>query len=436
MELTLTTQYIIDIGRDYFVDNLAEIRRELSAACKSYGIRAVRSQLKKNMEDRSLSYPIPLIVKTLNLHSRDGDEDQHWFKKSLQKYLLDGKEVYSNGVIEASLSTAVELGIKYYVVLFDPITQLNVLARTPLDGNNTTYGGYPAHIWYEYGDICEDCGSAFIRTPTTECVCRNCQISHQVRSYSHKVEEELGYEEVPETKPNTVIKNIAQSKERLFGIELEYEDVTARQVFKTLKGHAVPKSDSSINSGVEVVTRPARIVTHKDCLKKFFNEVTTKDSPNTGMHIHVERKGLSEYRIGFMMEFLNKEELSSKIINVAGRDFVNNTYTRRKKEHTMTWGMYEDQYGKVKRESTDKYSPVNTRKPHTIEIRIFASPKTAEECFARLDFVNALVKYSSPYSVSVKSLKDKFNWDLFKGFVKDNRREFPDFYNMFVKGDK
>jgi hypothetical protein len=53
---------------------------------------------------------------------------------------------------------------------------------------------------------------------------------------------------------------------------------------------------------------------------------------------------------------------------------------------------------------------------------------------AKLDFVAALVKYSSPYAVSVKSLKDKFTWEVFTAFVQANRKEFPHFVSHFLKG--
>jgi len=55
------------------------------------------------------------------------------------------------------------------------------------------------------------------------------------------------------------------------------------------------------------------------------------------------------------------------------------------------------------------------------------------ECSAKLDFVAALVKYSSPYAISVKRLQDKFTWETFLSFVVANKKEFPDFVALHIK---
>jgi hypothetical protein len=50
---------------------------------------------------------------------------------------------------------------------------------------------------------------------------------------------------------------------------------------------------------------------------------------------------------------------------------------------------------------------------------------------AKLDFVKALVDYSSPYSVHVKTLNDKVKSDNFVKFVKAHRKDYPDFVQFF-----
>jgi len=58
----------------------------------------------------------------------------------------------------------------------------------------------------------------------------------------------------------------------------------------------------SIKNGVEIVTRPACVKTHKEKLQTFYNTVKVKAHSNTGMHVHVDKSKLSIYQIGFIYE--------------------------------------------------------------------------------------------------------------------------------------
>ena len=302
-----------------------------------------------------------------------------------------------------------------------------------VETNPIMYHGYSLRYWIELGEICEECGSPFIRSGTST-ICGTCASQYQLKPYNYKVEEDLGMEDIEQY---TLFNKEKQNKHIRYGVELEYENITPIDVYKTLKGHALPKSDGSIHSGVEIVTRPACIASHKDKLATFYAKIKVQAASNTGMHVHIERKGLSQYRIGFIMEFLNKDTLLKFNELIAGREYSRNTYCRPNPSSNMTTGiMYDTHTKKLIRSETDKYTPVNTRKTHTIEIRIFSSPETHEECSAKLDFVSALVQYSSPYSVSAKSLKDKFTKETFLKYVMDNRKEFKDFYNYYIKSEK
>jgi hypothetical protein len=281
--------------------------------------------------------------------------------------------------------------------------------------NHPILDGYSLWMWIERGQECPDCGTLHLGADE---ICDRCLSQYEARSYNHRVENELGMED---------------TKEIRFGVELEYEKVTAKDVFRTLKGHALPKRDGSIHEGVEVVTRPATMATHKKALLNFYDQIKVQPASNTGMHVHIERSKLSQIQIGFMMEFLNHRQLLPFITVVAGRDYANNTYCRINDSYKMTYGVYFDTSDwKLKRSHTDKYTPFNTAKEHTVEIRIFASPADHAQCAARLDFVSALVAYSSPYAVSTKTLKEKYDWKLFLDFIKQNRSQYRDFYHYYM----
>lgn len=401
MELNLFINYYYG-GRSLYQE--PDAIKQLSAACRTYGISAVRTTL------RTTKGHAPYIIKTLD-QDEEGN-DIYWLTKYCYNYILNNKLVYSTINYPSNIEGAIGRNFKYYRSRLG-----NILYKIPED--LIIYNGYPLQEWITHGVECEDCGTPFICPDGGEHLCNNCLQQYEVRPYSHKAEEELGFE---------------QTREIRYGLELEYEEVSAKDVIKTLKNHAIPKRDGSIRHGVEIVTRPACVQTHKQHLRNFFKQIKTKAYANTGMHIHIERKKLSEYQIGFIMAFLNNENLVGDIIKIAGRDYTQNQYTRFNKNHTMTHGIYYDTYAHtVLRSPTDKYSPLNTAKPNTVEVRIFSSPESAEECFAKLDFVAALVKYSSPYSVSVKSLKDKFNWNVFTSYIAQHRKDYPDFYNYFIK---
>jgi hypothetical protein len=273
----------------------------------------------------------------------------------------------------------------------------------------------------DYGYECDECGATYIdrdywdNSAGEEILCPTCRIDIEPYQYSTRVEDILGYED---------------TKETLFGIELEYEGVRAKQVKKLLPHYALPKSDGSIGDGVEIVTKPACVATHKKELRLLFDNIRTVAHSNTGMHVHIEKRKLSEYQIGFMLEFLNKEDLTVHIEKIAGRNYKDNHYCKTDKYATMTKGLFWDK--RLMRNETDKYTTFNTRKNKTVEIRIFASPESYMECVARLEFVEGLVLFSSPYSMHVKSLKDKFKWETFEQYMQTNKKHFPYFNCMYL----
>lgn len=343
--------------------------------------------------------------------------EDYFFSRLLRAILIEGSLHYLTEEQERNLSTT---------HIQSNTDEGYVLRQTPAPDEdpylNKTVLGNTIRDWIDYGVECIDCGTPFIPDTPNIKECPSCVLSYTPRAYNHRVERDLGLEE---------------TKEVRFGVELEYEDVTGKQVMQTLRGHALPKRDGSIDSGVEIVTRPACIDTHKKQLSSFFAAVKVQARSNTGMHVHIERSKLSQYQIGFIMEFLNSSDNLHQNQIVAGRQYGTNHYTQARKEHTMTNGVFFDtDRKKLSRHATNKYSALNTNKEHTVEVRIFSSPVTHEECSAKLDFVAALVKYSSPYSVSVKSLKEKLSYPLFLAFVQANRKDYPDFHNYYIKTNK
>lgn len=256
--------------------------------------------------------------------------------------------------------------------------------------------------------ICTNCGAEY---SSQYALCDTCLLTNKVHSYGTRVETLLPPEETRNT---------------LFGVELEYEEVFQKDVMETLVGHCLAKSDATITNGVEVVSRPASLWTHKEAFKKFFANVKTKASVNTGMHVHIDKKRLTEIQRGVIIAFMNNKNNLVPLEKIAGRAYSKNRWCSIQNEAKITTGMT---FGE--RNGTTKYVPVNIQKLSTIEIRVFSSPETYEEFAAKLEFVDALSKYSSPYSISVKKLQDKLGWDTFKGYVNQNRKEYPNLVSFY-----
>jgi len=392
--LTLTKHYL-QTNYPYTNGSTYEgVVEELTQAIEASSISAVTKQIRE-------SCPCPAIVKL-------ADTGKYTFHKCAKKVLLDFEEAY---VSKAGYS----YGFNGFSRTSTFVNDMHVMVGP----DHPVYEGYFLCDWIARGEFCEECGAAYIQEDSNT-LCSVCSNMYALLEYNAKAEDILETEETNET---------------LFGIELEYEGITARQVGSHLRDHAISKRDGSVRSGVEIVTRPACVSTHKKSLLPFYENIKVAAKSNTGMHVHVEKKKLSNYQIGFMLEFLNKKELIGHIEKIAGRAYSTNTYCKSAPSMRMSWGnSFNEQTYKIVKRATEKYTPLNTGKDKTIEVRIFSSPESFEEMAAKLDFVAALVKYSSPYAVSVKSLKDKFEWSVFTDFVKMNKREFPHFVSYFLKG--
>jgi len=404
MELPLTLARLRKRKQYYTLINSTEVI-ELSVAINTHGLKAVREYIKA-----TLGKPCPTIIQVWS----ETDTNYYFKKYCKQAYINEELVWITLGQYLSHLAQARDIGTYNQYYSYERQEELLINGVTRLS-------------WILLGEECPTCNLVWIRR-TSSTACPECAKKYSTRAYNHRVEEELGFETKKERKYFAAPR---------FGIELEYEQLTAAEVFQTLEGHALPKSDGSIHSGVEIVTRPAYMDTHKEKLANFYAKTTVQAASNTGMHVHIEKEGLSDYQIGFITEFLNSTELLPKTELVAGRKYSANTYCKPNPVRKLTTGLeYDFETKKLYREATPKYSPLNTSKPKTVEIRIFSSPVSAEECFAKLDFVAALVQYSSPYSVHVKHLRDKFQWDNFIAFIAANKKEFKDFHSYYVKTGK
>ena len=218
-------------------------------------------------------------------------------------------------------------------------------------------------------------------------------------------------------------------KEPLFlGVELEYntpnKDIALLHAARTLATHAIFKRDGSINNGFEIVTTPATLDEHLKEFSLFFGKINLFEAHQScGMHVHISRKPLSKLTEGKLVEFMNREDNRNFIETIAGREA--NSYCRQDTDRTISYPFL----------NTDgaRYNTLNINNRHTLEFRIFSSPKSFEDLKYKLEFVVALTTFCSPCNSTAKTLKDSTCHNSFLDFVKINKKDYPSLYKeVFV----
>jgi hypothetical protein len=269
-------------------------------------------------------------------------------------------------------------------------------------------------------NTCSCCHETFYtaETLTEEPLCTRCaETQYKIHGYSTRVPSLLKFK-AKKVKIDTIY----------YGVELEYECESVQKsrvaVGKLIQGHAIMKSDGSINNGFEIVTCPATSEIHLEEFKKFFDNFSSlgvSSEGNVGMHIHISRKPLSWLTIGKMTQFLNSPHNKAFVTSIAGREL--NQYCRQEETRTITTPFLD---------AGARYNPLNLNNAETIEMRIFKTPESFEEFAAKLQFAEALTAYCSPCTIG-KSLKEITTADTFKAWLGQQGKQYQ-YLNNFIKG--
>lgn len=277
------------------------------------------------------------------------------------------------------------------------------------------------------GEECSYCGAVFISTSAhtlfLDDVCTSCinKVGELVREYNYKAEKHFKHKE--------------DSKDILYGIELELEGSSFSALVyadKHLKTHCILKRDGSLQNGVEIVTKPAKVGEHKEAFKPFFDKIDTTSlqaKSSCGMHIHVSKNPLTALQIKRIGGFL--EENMSFVHKIAGRK--DNTYSKVKdltKGMSVLYNEREPVYSKrLNLTTSTRYSALNCTGKHTIEFRMFASTTDFVKFIANLEFVQALVEFNTPgnLKISIGKIPTK---EMFIEYVTKNRKSYPSFFEL------
>lgn len=187
----------------------------------------------------------------------------------------------------------------------------------------------------------------------------------------------------------------------LLGVELEVEpadgcnrSIAVQAVRRHLPvDYCVFKEDGSLGmGGFEIVTRPDTMEVHREMFRKFLDSperrrVRSWDSGRCGMHVHVNRKWLSQLQLGKMLVFVNHPRNQGFVSMIAGR--TSNTWARYKEKKISDVKRYDE-----------RYVALNIG-PNTAEFRIFRGNVMTAGFVKNLEFVRALVEFTAPSGRSI-----------------------------------
>lgn len=282
--------------------------------------------------------------------------------------------------------------------------------------------------------VCRRCGRLHTELNSDD-LCRNCvnEIERQsledvIHCYSHK--------------PRLTFYKQDDNNPIFMGFELESgeadDDLTMRRALKSLiqedkEKHYVFKRDGSIPGyGCELVTHPMTLDYHKQFNWKHVIDVlrdegTLMDCRGCGLHVHVNRTATNNWNWHKIDAFINNYVNFNEII--AGRS--ESSYAQFH-DVTLNRKKYIDAHEKyVLRQGHG--TAVNTENRNTVEIRIFASTFDIEELYARLEYVEALVKYSHHFVAANITNKKKCEIDKFVKYVRDNSERYNNLVEYLSK---
>jgi len=303
--------------------------------------------------------------------------------------------------------------------------------------------------WEHDGDcvICRCCDDAVLRrdaydAPSSGYLCNSCYESEVVSCCSCGCEQwaedsninEDG--ECPDCAPSSLISNYSdksanrlrpESKDQtLYGTELEVEgnesdEQAAEFIRKFLPDtYCTLKHDGSLGAGgVEIVTRPDSIAVHKRMWAKFFaahpeREMSSWSNGRCGMHVHISRAGLTDLQIGKMLCFLNEPDAVPFISKIAGRAPCEWCKVHKKKVSDL-------------HREHDRYTALNVTGSRTVEVRIFKGTLAERGFMKNLEFVQALVEFTSPAS---RSIADATSHRAFCDWLP--RKQYPHLFDFLV----
>lgn len=188
----------------------------------------------------------------------------------------------------------------------------------------------------------------------------------------------------------------------LYGLELEYhtlnESVAFRRVLKAYQDEHkldffICKRDSSLSSGIEIITQPFSrkwFYAHQNILRNLMTMVYAcggKVNSGSGLHIHISRQGVTNKTKAKIFYFVNAKENRNLMTEISGRS------SEQYAKYFSGIPLLSDEGMEYLERNSEKYEAVNWKHDDTIELRIFKSTTTTAKLFGRLEFLFSLFDF-------------------------------------------
>lgn len=210
-------------------------------------------------------------------------------------------------------------------------------------------------------------------------------------------------------------KNLENTPKGLFfGVELEMESNNGMPLLSEALGgrkqdRFILKYDGSLDDGVEVVTLPLTLEEHLSQVMPWektldaairAGAMSGRNTPNCGMHVHINRAAMSQLTLGKLLVFMNSEE---------NRIFLR-VIAQRSSERWARFAEKKASDGARYKVNESRYEAVNVSE-RTAEVRIFRGNLRAERIYKNIEFCHALVRYCESHGLS------QLTWDAFCAWV-------------------
>lgn len=208
-----------------------------------------------------------------------------------------------------------------------------------------------------------------------------------------------------------VIDMWSSENHRWFGLELEVEvkDVPredkARYLNDRINDGDIGKrvffeNDGSLTNGFEIITQPMSLPAQRDLWQwltepKAVANLRSHNTTTCGLHVHINRDGLSQIQVARMVTFIN-DPGNEQLVRAIARRYAEG-YCRIKSK-TLDNAL----------DSTDRYEAINITGHRTVEFRIFRGSLKYESVIAAVEFAHALSSFSHVFTKAEQLTTDNF----------------------------
>ncbi len=161
------------------------------------------------------------------------------------------------------------------------------------------------------------------------------------------------------------------------------------------KPRCVFTTDSSLESGWEIVSAPMTLQAHRDFWlalpKQAFRGLIGHDTETAGIHVHVSRNSLSSLTLQKLCHFMYEP---------ANQALVTTTAQRKPNDYCLRKGLHQSNgVGFYRTRDGSRYNAVNVTNNHTIEIRVFKGNTRTERIVKNIEAVDSWIAFCEETSV-------------------------------------